>query len=49
MKMEVGELATWGMKVVDNTLRKELAGPCHIGWQEGVKSVLEERFPGCLK
>ena len=49
MKMEVGELATWGMKIVDNTLRKELAGPCHIGWQEGVKDVLEARFPGCLK
>jgi hypothetical protein len=48
MKLEVGELATWQMKIVDPTLREKLAGPCTVKWKEGVKSVLETRFPGSV-
>jgi nucleoside-diphosphate-sugar epimerase len=48
MKIEEGELATWQMKIVDPTLRKELAGACKVKWKNGVKSVLETRFPGSV-
>ncbi|MBJ18274.1 MAG: NAD(P)-dependent oxidoreductase [bacterium] len=43
MKVEVGPEASWGMKVLDNTLRKELAGPCRVPWKEGVRSSLAAR------
>jgi len=49
MKIEEGELATWQMKIVDPTLRKKLAGPCTVTWKEGVRSVLQSRFPGSFK
>jgi len=48
MKMETGDMATWGMKVVDPAKRKSLAGPCKVGWKEGVKAVLDKRYPGAL-
>jgi nucleoside-diphosphate-sugar epimerase len=44
MKIEVGDDATWGMKVLDNALRKQLAGPCHVPWKEGVRRALVERY-----
>lgn len=49
MKIEEAELATWQMKIVDATLRKKLAGPCKMTWKEGVRTVLETRFPGSIK
>lgn len=48
MKIEEGDMATWGMKVVDATKRKELAGPCQVKWQDGVRAVLEARYPGAV-
>lgn len=48
MKIEEGKLATWQMKIVDATKRKELAGPCTVKWQEGVRKILETRFPGSV-
>ena len=45
MKIEVGETASWGMKVLDNTLRKQLGGPCEISWQDGMASALRTRHP----
>ena len=49
MKIEEGPLATWQMKVVDPTFRKKLAGPCKVNWKDGVRSVLETRYPGSVK
>ena len=48
MKMETGEEASWGMKVLDNTLRKELGGPCKVPWKEGVRSALATRHPEAI-
>lgn len=48
MKIEVGPQASWGMKVLDNTLRKELGGPCKVTWKEGVKNALATRHPDAL-
>lgn len=48
MKMETGPEASWGMKVLDNTLRKELGGPCKVAWKEGVRSALETRHPNAI-
>ncbi len=48
MKMETADMATWGMKVVDPTKRKQLAGPCNISWRDGIRSVLERRYPGSV-
>lgn len=48
MTIEEGDLATWQMKIVDATRRKALAGPCTVSWQEGIRSVLEQRFPGSV-
>jgi nucleoside-diphosphate-sugar epimerase len=48
MKMDEGKEATWQMTVLDNTLRKQLAGPCEVTWREGIRSVLEVRYPELL-
>ena len=48
MKIDEGELATWQMKIVDATLRRKLAGPCKVGWQDGIRAVLASRFPGSI-
>ena len=49
MTIEEADLATWQMKIVDATRRKALAGPCTVSWQEGIRSVLEQRFPGSVR
>ena len=49
MKMETGPDASWGMKVLDNTRRKALGGPCKVDWKDGVRSALEKRHPDALK
>ncbi len=48
MKVEVGREASWGMKVLDNTRRKALGGPCRVPWKEGVRSALLARHPDAL-
>ena len=48
MKIDVAEGATWGMKVLDGTLRKQLAGPCRVTWKEGVRRALVARNPEAL-
>ncbi len=48
MTIEIGDLASWQMKVVDPALRKSMAGPCKVTWKEGVRQVLETRFPGSV-
>jgi nucleoside-diphosphate-sugar epimerase len=48
MTIEPRELATWQMTVLDNTLRKQLAGPCQVGWREGLRAALEVRYPDLL-
>jgi hypothetical protein len=49
MKIETGPDASWGMKVLDNELRKELGGPCKVGWKEGVRTALAKRWPDALR
>ncbi len=48
MKMETGRDASWGMKVLDNTLRRELGGPCRVKWKDGVRRSLAARYPDAL-
>ncbi len=48
MKIDTGPLATWQMKIVDPAKRKSLAGPCKVGWQDGIRRILEQRFPGAI-
>ena len=48
IKMETGPDASWGMKVLDNTLRKQLGGPCKVPWKEGVRSALSIRHPDAV-
>lgn len=48
MKIEEGELATWQMKIVDPALRRKLAGECRVNWKDGIRRVLETRFPGSV-
>jgi nucleoside-diphosphate-sugar epimerase len=48
MKIDVAPEATWGMKVLDATLRRQLAGPCKVTWKEGVKRALTARNPEAL-
>jgi len=48
MKIEVAADATWGMKVLDATLREQLAGPCKVSWKEGVRRALTARNPEAL-
>lgn len=45
LKMTSGEHAMWQMKIVDNTKRKALAGPCRYGWRDGVRTALQRRYP----
>lgn len=49
MKIEEAEMATFGMKVLDDTLRKRLAGPCKVAWREGVRRALETRHPEAIR
>ena len=48
MKVETGPDASWGMKVLDNALRKKLGGPCKVSWKEGVRSALSIRHPDAV-
>ena len=48
MEIKVGENASWGMKVLDNTLRKKLGGACQVSWKEGVRSALNTRHPDAI-
>lgn len=48
-KIETAPSASWGMKVLDNTLRKQLAGPCKVSFADGVRRALEARHPGALR
>jgi hypothetical protein len=36
------------MKVLDNTLRKELGGPCKVSWKDGVRDALAKRHPDAI-
>ena len=47
-KIETRDLATWGMTVLDNTKRKQLAGPCKVSWQDGLRAALTVRHPELL-
>lgn len=49
MKVEVGRDASWGMKVLDNTRRKALGGPCRVHWKDGVRTALAARHPDALR
>ncbi|MCZ6831584.1 MAG: NAD(P)-dependent oxidoreductase [Gammaproteobacteria bacterium] len=49
MTVEVRELATWQMTVLDNTRRKEMAGPCKVSWKDGIRRALETRYPDLLQ
>ncbi len=46
--VETKALATWQMTVLDNTRRKEMAGPCQVNWKEGIKRALEIRHPALM-
>ncbi len=48
MKIETGPDASWGMKVLDNTRRKELGGPCKVHWKDGVRKALALRHPDAI-
>ena len=48
MKVETGPEPSWGMKVLDNTLRKELGGPCKVSWKDGVRDALAKRHPDAI-
>ncbi len=48
MEIRVGEAASWGMKVLDNTLRKKLGGACEIPWKQGMRSALHKRHPDAI-
>lgn len=48
MNVEVGPDASWGMKVLDNTRRKELGGPCNVTWKDGIRNALAARYPNAL-
>lgn len=49
MKIEQAEMASWSMKVLDNALRKRLAGPCRVGWRDGIRRALETRHPEAIR
>jgi hypothetical protein len=36
------------MKVLDNTLRKDLGGPCRVKWKDGIRRALEARYPDAV-
>jgi UDP-glucuronate 4-epimerase len=33
----------------DNTRRESLIGPCKVHWKDGVRKVIDRRFPGAIK
>jgi UDP-glucuronate 4-epimerase len=33
----------------DNTLRLKLAGPCQVGWRDGLRRTVQQHFPGSLQ
>jgi UDP-glucuronate 4-epimerase len=39
---------TFDSFVADNTRREALIGPCQAGWHEGMRRVIESRFPGAI-
>lgn len=47
--IETEKLATWGMTVLDNTRRLELAGPCKVSWKDGILAALKVREPDLIK
>ncbi|MBY0399326.1 NAD(P)-dependent oxidoreductase [Myxococcota bacterium] len=49
MKVDVADEATWGMKVLDATLRQQLAGPCEVAWRDGVRRALAARHPDAIR
>lgn len=49
MKIETGPQASWGMKVLDNTKRRALGGPCQVTWREGIRKALAARHPDAIK
>lgn len=49
MKTETGPEDAWGMKVLDNTLRKELGGPCKVPWKDGVRRSISARYPDAIQ
>ena len=48
MTIETDELASWQMKFVDPALRQSLSGPCETHWRDGIRKILETRFPGSI-
>ncbi len=48
MEIRVAEDASWGMKVLDNPLRKKLGGPCEVSWKDGVLLALRARHPDAI-
>lgn len=49
MKIETAEQASWGMKPIDNRLRKELGGSCKVPWKEGIRRSLAARHPDAIR
>jgi len=49
MKIDVAEDAMFGMKVLDATLRKQLAGPCRVHWKDGIRRALAARHPEAIR
>ena len=45
LTMSEGDHAMWQMKILDNTFRTSLAGPCEFGWKAGVRAALAKRYP----
>ncbi|MBW2269435.1 MAG: NAD(P)-dependent oxidoreductase [Deltaproteobacteria bacterium] len=48
MTIETAEQASWTMKILDNTLRKQLGGPCKVSWKDGVRRSLAARHPDAI-
>jgi nucleoside-diphosphate-sugar epimerase len=46
--VETKAMATWQMTVLDNTRRREMAGPCKVSWKDGIKRALEISYPALL-
>lgn len=47
--VETHPLASWQMTVLDNTRRKSMAGACKVHWKDGIRAVMEVRYPDLLK
>ena len=48
MQIEEADRAAWETQVLDPTLRQELAGPCRVPWRDGVRTALQQRYPGAM-